>query len=211
VQHRRRPRPRSEAPPIDHRGCRSGSPRHLPGRPVGGLCNAAAFNFYPSKNLGALGEGGVIYIGQWHAGEYIELGFKRASGRTSMRRSSASSCPSSRPAMAAAVGTPARYRNAPATSRCSRARGRPWTGPAPALVTSYEQDRRISDCSSQVSTGARLQGFAIGSLHPADGLLQRRPGSGLVRGTGSSDEEAPLADIPAVGPCSAPAYATSYA
>jgi dTDP-4-amino-4,6-dideoxygalactose transaminase len=30
------------------------------GRPVGGLGDAASFSFYPSKNLGALGEGGAI-------------------------------------------------------------------------------------------------------------------------------------------------------
>ncbi len=60
------------------------------GRPVGGLGNAAAFSFYPSKNLGALGDAGAICtddpdlaerarrlrnIGQRGKGEHIELGF----------------------------------------------------------------------------------------------------------------------------------------
>jgi dTDP-3-amino-3,4,6-trideoxy-alpha-D-glucose transaminase len=60
------------------------------GRPVGGLAAAAAFSFYPSKNLGALGDGGAICtddfdlaerarslrnIGQRRKGEHIELGF----------------------------------------------------------------------------------------------------------------------------------------
>jgi dTDP-3-amino-3,4,6-trideoxy-alpha-D-glucose transaminase len=59
-------------------------------QPVGGLGNAAAFSFYPSKNLGALGDGGAICtddsglaerarslrnIGQRRKGEHIELGF----------------------------------------------------------------------------------------------------------------------------------------
>jgi dTDP-4-amino-4,6-dideoxygalactose transaminase len=60
------------------------------GAPVGGLGNAAAFSFYPSKNLGALGDGGAICtndsnlaerarslrnIGQRRKGEHVELGF----------------------------------------------------------------------------------------------------------------------------------------
>jgi dTDP-4-amino-4,6-dideoxygalactose transaminase len=60
------------------------------GQPVGGLGDAAAFSFYPSKNLGALGDGGAICtndsrlaerarslrnIGQRRKGEHVELGF----------------------------------------------------------------------------------------------------------------------------------------
>lgn len=60
------------------------------GRPVGGLGNAAAFSFYPSKNLGALGDGGAICtddpdlaerarslrnVGKRGRAEHIELGF----------------------------------------------------------------------------------------------------------------------------------------
>jgi dTDP-3-amino-3,4,6-trideoxy-alpha-D-glucose transaminase len=59
-------------------------------RPVGGLGSAAAFSFYPSKNLGALGDGGAICtddpdlaeqarrlrnVGQRRKGEHIEMGF----------------------------------------------------------------------------------------------------------------------------------------
>lgn len=35
-----------------------GASRH--GRPVGSLCDATAFSFYPAKNLGALGDGGAL-------------------------------------------------------------------------------------------------------------------------------------------------------
>jgi dTDP-4-amino-4,6-dideoxygalactose transaminase len=60
------------------------------GRPVGGLGDAAAFSFYPSKNLGALGDGGAICtdddrlaararrlrdIGQMRKGIHVEAGF----------------------------------------------------------------------------------------------------------------------------------------
>lgn len=60
------------------------------GRRVGGLGDAAAFSFYPSKNLGALGEGGAVCtrdaqlaskvaelrnVGQRRAGEHVSVGF----------------------------------------------------------------------------------------------------------------------------------------
>jgi len=60
------------------------------GRPVGGIGDAGAFSFYPSKNLGALGDGGAICtnddaiaerarrlrnLGQKRHGEHVELGF----------------------------------------------------------------------------------------------------------------------------------------
>jgi dTDP-3-amino-3,4,6-trideoxy-alpha-D-glucose transaminase len=60
------------------------------GRRVGSLGNAAAFSFYPSKNLGALGDGGAICtndadlatrarslrnLGQLRKGQHTELGF----------------------------------------------------------------------------------------------------------------------------------------
>jgi dTDP-4-amino-4,6-dideoxygalactose transaminase len=60
------------------------------GRRAGGLGRAAAFSFYPSKNLGALGDGGAICtndlelaararrirdLGQRHKGQHVELGF----------------------------------------------------------------------------------------------------------------------------------------
>jgi dTDP-3-amino-3,4,6-trideoxy-alpha-D-glucose transaminase len=59
------------------------------GRPAGSLGDAAAFSFYPSKNLGALGDGGAIctddaalaervrrlrHFGQRRKGEHVELG-----------------------------------------------------------------------------------------------------------------------------------------
>jgi dTDP-4-amino-4,6-dideoxygalactose transaminase len=60
------------------------------GRPVGSLGAAAAFSFYPSKNLGALGDGGAICtddellaarvrrlrnLGQRTKGEHLDLGY----------------------------------------------------------------------------------------------------------------------------------------
>lgn len=60
------------------------------GRPAGSLGSAAAFSFYPSKNLGALGDGGAICtddevlaarlrrlrnLGQRAKGEHVEIGF----------------------------------------------------------------------------------------------------------------------------------------
>jgi dTDP-3-amino-3,4,6-trideoxy-alpha-D-glucose transaminase len=60
------------------------------GRRVGSLGNAAAFSFYPTKNLGALGDGGAICtndaliaerlrrlrnLGQRSKGEHVELGY----------------------------------------------------------------------------------------------------------------------------------------
>lgn len=60
------------------------------GRPAGSLAHAAAFSFYPSKNLGALGDGGAICtddaeladrarrlrnLGQRAKGEHVEVGF----------------------------------------------------------------------------------------------------------------------------------------
>jgi dTDP-3-amino-3,4,6-trideoxy-alpha-D-glucose transaminase len=60
------------------------------GRPVGSLGAAAAFSFYPSKNLGALGDGGAVCtddesvaarirrlrnLGQRKKGEHLELGY----------------------------------------------------------------------------------------------------------------------------------------
>jgi dTDP-4-amino-4,6-dideoxygalactose transaminase len=60
------------------------------GRPAGSLGDVAAFSFYPSKNLGALGDGGAICtgdadiaararrlrdLGQRVKGEHVELGF----------------------------------------------------------------------------------------------------------------------------------------
>ncbi len=59
-------------------------------RPVGGLGDASAFSFYPSKNLGALGDGGAICtddaeiaerarrlrnLGQRQKGEHLDAGF----------------------------------------------------------------------------------------------------------------------------------------
>ena len=59
-------------------------------RPAGSLGAAAAFSFYPSKNLGALGDGGAVCtgddvlaarlrrlrnLGQRNKGEHVELGF----------------------------------------------------------------------------------------------------------------------------------------
>lgn len=60
------------------------------GKRVGGLGDAAAFSFYPSKNLGALGEGGAIStrdaqlatkvselrnVGRGRGGEHVQLGY----------------------------------------------------------------------------------------------------------------------------------------
>jgi dTDP-3-amino-3,4,6-trideoxy-alpha-D-glucose transaminase len=60
------------------------------GRPVGSLGTAAAFSFYPSKNLGALGDGGAVCtddawlaarvrrlrnLGQRSKGDHVQLGY----------------------------------------------------------------------------------------------------------------------------------------
>ena len=60
------------------------------GRRAGSLGDAAAFSFYPSKNLGALGDGGAVCtddemlaarlrrlrnLGQRTKGEHVELGY----------------------------------------------------------------------------------------------------------------------------------------
>ena len=60
------------------------------GRPVGSLGHAAAFSFYPGKNLGALGDGGAVCtddpqladrirrlrnLGQRQKGEHLEIGY----------------------------------------------------------------------------------------------------------------------------------------
>jgi dTDP-4-amino-4,6-dideoxygalactose transaminase len=60
------------------------------GRPVGSLGTAAAFSFYPGKNLGALGDGGAVCtsdselaarvrrlrnLGQHRKGEHLDLGY----------------------------------------------------------------------------------------------------------------------------------------
>ncbi len=41
------------------------------GRPVGGLGDAAAFSFYPSKNLGAFGDGGIVTTNRAEVAEAI--------------------------------------------------------------------------------------------------------------------------------------------
>ena len=40
----------------------SGAPCHLRGRPIGSFGEAAAYSFYPTKNLGALGDGGALTV-----------------------------------------------------------------------------------------------------------------------------------------------------
>ena len=43
------------------------------GRPVGGLGNAAAFSFYPAKNLGAYGDGGMVVTSDYGVAQYVEM------------------------------------------------------------------------------------------------------------------------------------------
>src|SRR6266446_5821919 len=43
------------------------------GRRVGGLGDAAAFSFYPTKNLGAYGDGGIVITNDASVARYIEM------------------------------------------------------------------------------------------------------------------------------------------
>ena len=43
------------------------------GRPVGGLGDVGAFSFYPSKNLGAYGEGGALVTNNDHIAEFARM------------------------------------------------------------------------------------------------------------------------------------------
>jgi dTDP-4-amino-4,6-dideoxygalactose transaminase len=43
------------------------------GRPVGSLSHAAAFSFYPTKNLGALGDGGAVVTSDGHLAERVRM------------------------------------------------------------------------------------------------------------------------------------------
>ena len=75
--------------PVRARGRRPGSRRDAAGQPAGSMGDAAGFSFYPSKNLGALGDGGAVTVrprigracpqaaqpGPAAKGEHLEAGF----------------------------------------------------------------------------------------------------------------------------------------
>ena len=91
VRHRRDRGVRQAARPARPRGRGAGARGDVSGSAqVGSLGDAAAFSFYPSKNLGALGDGGAICtdddvlaarlrrlrnLGQRTKGEHVELGY----------------------------------------------------------------------------------------------------------------------------------------
>ena len=91
VRHGRDRRGREVARPVRARGRRPGARRaSTRDAAPGSLGDAAAFSFYPSKNLGALGDGGAVCtddemlaarlrrlrnLGQRTKGEHVELGY----------------------------------------------------------------------------------------------------------------------------------------
>ena len=58
--------------PVIEDACQAHGARYR-GRRVGSLANAAAFSFYPAKNLGAYGDGGIVVTNDRKVAEYVRM------------------------------------------------------------------------------------------------------------------------------------------
>ena len=58
--------------PVIEDACQAHGARYR-GRRVGSLANAAAFSFYPAKNLGAYGDGGIVVTNDPKVADYVKM------------------------------------------------------------------------------------------------------------------------------------------